>query len=520
MPSAPAPRLAKPMSPPEAVHLHVHSEYSLLDGACNIDSLAERAAAFGQPALGLTDHGVMNGAVELYKACKKNGIKPIVGLEAYLCDDVTSEAIKFERNHLTLLAHDDDGFRNLVKLTSAGFLQGYKRGKPNVDMDLLAKHSQGVIALTGCLASRFCRRLVEDNPGEARAHVDQLLNVFGPENVYFEVQQNGIADQAKANDGIVRVAREVGRPLVGTADVHYLRREDYHHHAALLCVQTKSTLQEPKLSFDTNEFYLKSNDEMADSFAGFPGAVESTLEIAERCDVDIALGKMLIPRYPTPSGEDEGAYLRDLAMEGLRRRYGDPLPAEAVERLEMELGVIDRMGFNAYFLIVWDFVKFAKDNGIAVGPGRGSAAGSIASYALRITDVDPLRYDLLFERFLNAERVSMPDIDIDFSVKGRDRVIRYVADKYGQDSVAQIVTFGRMFPRAATRDAARVLGHDYGAGDRLAKLIPDPIMGRPPSFEDCLKPGEDLAREYADDPQARKIIDVARGLEGTVRNSS
>ncbi|MEA2411890.1 MAG: polymerase subunit alpha, partial [Thermoleophilaceae bacterium] len=312
------------MPPPEAVHLHVHSEYSLLDGACNIASLAERAAAFGQPALGLTDHGVMNGAVELYKACKKNGIKPILGLEAYLCDDIQSEAVKFERNHLTLLAHDDDGFRNLVKLTSAGFLQGYKRGKANVDMDLLAKHSQGVIALTGCLASRFCRRLVEDNPGEARAHVDQLLNVFGPENVYFEVQKNGIAEQDKANEGIVRIAREVGRPLVGTADVHYLRREDYHHHAALLCVQTKSTLQEPKMSFDTNEFYLKDSAEMAASFAEWPEAMATSMEIAERCNVEIELGKQLIPRYPTPNGEDEVEYLRRLAMDGLRARYGDP----------------------------------------------------------------------------------------------------------------------------------------------------------------------------------------------------
>jgi DNA polymerase-3 subunit alpha len=507
-----------PSSP--VAHLHVHSEYSLLDGACKIQGLVDRAAEFGQPAIGLTDHGVMNGSIELYKACKKAGIKPILGVEAYLVDDVKTEAVRYERNHLTLLASTDHGFRNLTKLSSAGFLEGYRRGKANVDLELLSRYSKDVIVLTGCLQSRFCRRIVEDNPAEARSHVDDLLQIFSPENVYFEVQKNGIADQDKANDGIVRVAREVGRPLVGTADVHYLRREDYHHHAALLCVQTKSTLQEPKLSFDTNEFYLKSNEEMAEAFGAWPEALASTLEIAERCSVDIELGKMLIPRYPTPNGEAEGDYLRALAMEGLRERYGDPLPAEAVERLEMELAVIDRMGFNAYFLIVWDFVKFAKDNGIAVGPGRGSAAGSIVSYALRITDVDPLRYDLLFERFLNAERVSMPDIDIDFSVKGRDRVIRYVADKYGQDSVAQIVTFGRMFPRAATRDAARVLGHDYGAGDRLAKLIPDPIMGRPPSFEDCLKPGEELARAYSEDPVAKQIIDVAKGLEGTVRNSS
>ncbi|HEX8856293.1 MAG TPA: DNA polymerase III subunit alpha [Thermoleophilaceae bacterium] len=508
------------MSPSPAVHLHVHSEYSLLDGACNIENLAARAAEYGQPALGLTDHGVMNGAVEFYKACKKHGVKPIIGFEAYLVDDLKSDAVKYERNHLTLLASSAEGFRNLVKLTSAGFLEGYKRGKANVDLDLLSRHSKDVIALTGCLQSRFCRRLVEDNPAEAREHVDDLMRIFGPENVYFEVQKNGLAEQEKANEGIVRAAREFGRPLVGTADVHYLRREDYDHHKALLCVQTKSTLLEPKLSFDTNEFYLKSSEEMAASFGEWPEAIASTLEIAERCDVELELGKMLIPRYPTPDGSDEGVYLRRLAEEGLRRRYGDPVPAEATERLNMELEVIDRMGFNAYFLIVWDFVKFAKDNGIAVGPGRGSAAGSLVSYTLNITDVDPLRYDLLFERFLNAERVSMPDIDIDFSVKGRDRVIRYVTEKYGTESVAQIITFGRMFPRAATRDAARLLGYDYGAGDRLAKLIPDPIMGRPPSFDDCLKPGEELAKAYAEDPQAKAIIDVARGLEGTVRNNS
>ncbi len=302
--------------------------------------------------------------------------------------------------------------------------------------------------------------------------------------------------------------------------MHYLRREDYHHHAALLCVQTKSTLAQPKMSFETNEFFLKSSEEMAESFADMPEALASSLEIAERCNVEIELGKQLIPRFDCPDGKGEKEYLRELVTEGLRRRYGDPAPAAAVERMEMELKVIDDMGFNAYFLIVWDFVHYAKDNGIAVGPGRGSAAGSLVSYCLQITDVDPLRYDLLFERFLNAERVSMPDIDIDFSVRGRERVIRYVTDKYGTDRVAQIITFGKMFPRAATRDAARVLGHDYGVGDRLAKLIPDPIMGRPPSFEECLEPGADLAGEYARDPTAKQIVDVARGLEGIVRNAS
>jgi len=512
------------VSTPSCAHLHVHSEYSLLDGACKIEALAARAAQFGQPALGLTDHGVMNGAVELYKACKSHGVKPIIGCEIYLVDDHTAGraggAGKSERNHLTLLAADDAGYRNLVKLSSAGFLEGLQRGKPTVDLAQVERYSEGVIALTGCLASRFCQRLLEDRPEDARAHADDLQRVFGPENVYFEVQKNGLAPQEKCNEGIVRIAGEMGGRLVGTGDVHYLRREDYDHHTALLCVQTKSTIAAPKLTFDTNEFYLRDSGEMAAAFAEWPEAIASTLEIAERCSVELELGKQLIPHYSTPDGSSEREYLRERVREGLSLRYGDPPPAEASERMEMELDVIDRMGFNAYFLIVWDFVKFAKENGIAVGPGRGSAAGSIVAYCLAITDVDPLRYDLLFERFLNPERVSMPDIDIDFSVRGRERVMRYVTEKYGRESVAQIVTFGKMFPRAATRDAARVLGFDYAAGDRLAKLIPDPIMGRSPSFEECLKPGQPLRKACDEDATARQIVDVAQGLEGIVRNSS
>jgi DNA polymerase III subunit alpha len=515
---------------PNCAHLHVHSEYSLLDGACKIDALAARAAEFEQPALGLTDHGVMNGAVELHKACAKHGVKPIVGCEIYLVDDhaVASGkdgsgkggAPKVQRNHLTLLAATDEGYRNLVKLSSAGFLEGLNRGKPTVDLRQIERHSDGVIALTGCLASRFCQRLLEDRPADARAHAEDLRSIFGPENVYFEVQKNGLAAQEKCNEGIVSIARELGGSLVGTGDVHYLRREDYDHHTALLCVQTKSTLAAPKLTFDTNEFFLRDNAEMTQAFAQWPEAIASTVEIAERCSVQIELGKQLIPRFQTPDGSGEREYLCGRVLEGLALRYGDPPPAAAVERVEMELDVIDRMGFNAYFLIVWDFVKFAKENGIAVGPGRGSAAGSIVAYCLSITDVDPLSYDLLFERFLNPERVSMPDIDIDFSVRGRERVMKYVTDKYGRESVAQIVTFGKMFPRAATRDAARVLGFDYGTGDRLAKLIPDPIMGRAPSFEECLKQGEPLRKACDAEPDAKRIVEVAQGLEGIVRNSS
>jgi DNA polymerase-3 subunit alpha len=505
-----------------AAHLHAHSEYSLLDGACKIEAMAARAAELGQPALGLTDHGVMNGAVDLYKACRKHGIKPIAGLEAYLVDDVAAvkEKPKYERNHITLLAESDTGFANLVQLTSAGFLEGFSRGKANVDMDMLARHAEGVIVLTGCLQSRFCRRLVEERADDARAHLDDLIQAFGPEQVYFEVQKNGIEEQEKANQGIVRFARELNRPLVGTADVHYLRREDFDNHAALLCVQTKSTLEAPKLSFDTNEFFLKSNEEMASAFAEWPEAVPTTLEIAERCQIEIELGKLLLPGYPTADGSEPEEMLRRIAAEGLRARYGDPAPAEAVERLEFELGVIEEMGFSSYFLIVWDFVRYAKENGVAVGPGRGSAAGSIVSYSLKITDLDPLANDLLFERFLNPGRKSMPDIDIDFSVRGRERMIRYVAEKYGRESVAQIITFGKMAPRAATRDAARVLGFDYGTGDRLAKQIPEPIMGRSPSFQECLKQGQELKRTYDSEPDAKRIVDVAQGLEGIIRNNS
>jgi DNA polymerase-3 subunit alpha len=502
-------------------HLHVHSEYSLLDGACKINDLAARAASFGQPALALTDHGVMNGIVELSSACRKHDIKPIFGCEVYVVDDHARRAPgRLDRFHMTLLAETAAGYRNLVKLSSAGFLDGFQRGKPSVDFEQLAAHAEGLIALTGCLQSRFCQHLLAGRDDLARAHADDLLQAFGSDSVYFEVQKNGLAEQDQANAGIVRIAQEVGRPLVGTGDVHYLRREDFDHHAALLCVQTKSTLADPKLSFDTNEFYLRSNDEMADAFAEWPEAIASTLEIADRCDVELELGAQLIPRYPVPDGTTERDYLHALVDEGLLRRYGDPPSAQARERADYELGVIDKMGFNAYFLIVWDFVKYAKDSGIAVGPGRGSAAGSLVAYALGITDVDPLRYNLLFERFLNPERVSMPDIDTDFSVRGRERVYRYVTEKYGAESVAQIVTFGQMKPRAATRDAARVLGHEYAIGDRLAKLIPEPVMGRAPSFEESLKPGQPLRAEVDRDATAKQIVAVAQGLEGIVRNSS
>ena len=494
----------------------------MLDGACNIKEMAARAAELGMPALSLTDHGVMNGALDMYKACRANDVKPILGIEAYFVDDRHSvkEMPRYERNHLTLLAENDVGFRNLVELSSEGFLEGMHRGKANIDMELLDRHSDGVIVLTGCLQARFVKRLVEDRPDDAREHLDRLIQVFGPEQVYLEVQKNGIDDQDKANEQIVQIAREVGRPLVATADVHYLRREDYVNHTALLCVQTKSTLDAPKMTFDTNEFYLKDAAEMTAAFTEWPEAVPMTLEIADRCNVEIPLGEILLPDYPTEDGEDSNRMLRRLALDGLRERYGDPLPAEAMERFDFELGVIEDMGFPDYFLIVWDFVKYAKENGIAVGPGRGSAAGSIVSYSLGITDLDPVEHDLLFERFLNPGRKSMPDIDIDFSVRGRDRMIQYVTEKYGADSVAQIITFGKMQPRAAIRDAARVHGYDYKMGDSLAKQIPEPIMGRSPSFADCLRDGEELKKTFDSDADAKKVIETALGLEGKIRNTS
>ena len=504
-------------------HLHVHSEYSLLDGANKIDAMAARAAELGMPALGLTDHGVMNGPVELFKACGEHGIKPIMGVEAYLVDDVAQikQKTKWERNHLTLLAANRDRLRQ-PRQAQLGRLprglrarQGERRpgdaGAPLGGRD--RAHRLPAVAL-----------LPPDRRGPPRRgprpRRRPASRSSGAENVYFEVQVNGIPEQDKANEGIVRMAREMGTPLVGTADVHYLRREDYTNHAALLCVQTKSTLEQPKLRFDTNEFYLKDrggDGGVVRALAG--GGARTRSRSPSRCDVEIELGQLLLPRFPTPDGSEPEVMLRRLAEEGLRRRYGDPAPAEAVERLEMELGVIEDMGFPSYFLIVWDFVRYAKDNGVAVGPGRGSAAGSIVAYSLGITDLDPLANDLLFERFLNPARRSMPDIDIDFSVRGRERVIRYVGEKYGRESVAQIITFGTMAPRAATRDAARVLGYDYGTGDRVAKLIPEPIMGRSPSFDECLK-GGDLKKAYDAEQDVRQIVDTARGLEGIVRNNS
>jgi DNA polymerase-3 subunit alpha len=501
---------------PEApfVHLHVHSEYSILDGACRIPELAARAAEYEMPAVALTDHGSLAGAVELYREAGKQGVKPIVGCEVYVADDRRAQAKGYA--HLTLLAESNEGYANLIKLASAGYLEGYYY-KPRVDWELLSAHSQGLIALSGCLSGRVCKALENGNRAEAESEVARLRDIFGAYSTYLEIQDAGLEVQKGINATLAEVSRETGLPLVATGDVHYLRHEDARAHEALLCIQSGDSLQNPShWKFDTDQFYFKSAAEMAGDFAAYPEALRSTLEIAERCSVTMELDRILLPKYPTPDERDAFDYLVELCEKGLQKRY-DKVTPELQERLRFELKTIKEMGFADYFLIVWDFIAFAKRNGVGVGPGRGSAAGSLAAYCLEITDVDPIQYGLLFERFLNPGRKSMPDMDIDFSVHGRDRVINYVAEKYGRDRVAQIITFGTMMARAAVRDAGRVLDIPYGTVDRVAKLIPE---GPKVYLDDCLKPGGELKKAYDEDEIARQIVDLAKPLEGLVRQDS
>src|ERR671930_508849 len=468
------------------VHLHVHSEYSILDGACRIPDLAARAAELEMPAVGLTDHGSLAGAVELYREAGKHGVKPLLGCEVYVADDRRAQRKGYA--HLTLLAEDNAGYANLIKLASAG-----------------------------CLSGRVCKALEENRANDARADLDRLAQIFGRDSTYVEMQNAGIETQARINPLLTELAREADLPLVATGDVHYLRHEDAKAHEALLCIQSGDSLRNPNhWRFDTDQFFFKSPQEMAADFPGHEEALRRTLEIAERCNVELELGKILLPRFPVPEGKEAFEYLVELCERGLQKRYGRPTP-ELNDRLRFELKTIKEMGFADYFLIVWDFVSFAKRNGIQVGPGRGSAAGSLAAYCLEITDVDPIEYGLLFERFLNPGRKSMPDMDIDFAVAGRDRVINYVAEKYGRDRVAQIITFGTMMARAAVRDAGRVLDIPYGTVDRIAKLIPE---GPKVYLGDCLKPGAELKKAYDEDEIARQIVDLAKPLEGLVRQDS
>jgi DNA polymerase-3 subunit alpha len=498
----------------EFVHLHVHSEFSILDGACRIPELVSRAAEYEMPAVALTDHGSLAGAVQLYQHAQKAGVKPLIGCEVYVCDDASRQEKGYA--HLTLLAESNEGYGNLIKLASAAYLEGYYY-KPRVDWRHLETHAKGIVALSGCLSGRVSRALKESRPKDAAADLDRLTQVFGRDNVYVEIQNAGIEEQARINPQLVQLAAQAGLPLVATGDVHYLSHEDAKAHEALLCIQSGDSLKNPgRWKFDSDQFYFKSSAEMAKDFADHPEALRTAVEIAERLNVEIELGQIRLPRFPTPEGRDAFDYLVELCEKGLEKRYGRLTP-ELNERLRFELKTIKEMGFADYFLIVWDFVRFARQNGIQVGPGRGSAAGSLAAYSLEITDVDPMRYDLLFERFLNPGRKSMPDMDIDFAVAGRDRVINYVAEKYGRDRVAQIITFGTMLARAAVRDAGRVLEIPYGTVDKIAKLIPE---GPKVYLDDCLKPGAELKQSYDADPLVREIVDLAKPLEGLVRNDS
>jgi DNA polymerase III subunit alpha len=496
------------------VHLHVHSEYSILDGACRIPGLATRAAELEMPAVALTDHGSLAGAVQLYQEATKRGIKPLIGCEVYVADERKAQQKGYA--HLTLLAESNAGYSNLIKLASAGYLEGYYY-KPRVDWELLESHADGLVALSGCLSGRVAKAMEENRPNDAAADLDRLAQIFGRDSTYVEIQNAGLEIQQRINPMLSDLATSAKLPLVATGDVHYLMHSDARAHEALLCIQSGDSLKNPNhWKFDTDQFYFKTPAEMAADFADYPDAVARTLEIAERCNVELALGEILLPKFPLPDGRDAFDYLVELCEKGLQKRY-DSVTPELTERLRFELKTIKEMGFADYFLIVWDFIGWAKRNGVSVGPGRGSTAGSLAAYCLEITDVDPIRYGLLFERMLNPGRKSMPDIDIDFSVAGRDRVINYVAEKYGRDRVAQIITFGTMMARAAVRDAGRVLEIPYGTVDKIAKLIPE---GPKVYLDDCLKGGAELKQAYDADPLVREVVDLAKPLEGLVRQDS
>ena len=496
------------------VHLHVHSEYSILDGACRIPALVEKAERLEMPAVALTDHGSLAGMVELYREARKRGVKPLIGCEAYVADDRLVQSKGYA--HLTLLAESNEGHANLIKLCSLGYLEGYYY-KPRVDWELLERYSKGLVALSGCLSGRVSRALAEGRPKDARSDLDRLAQIFGRDSTYVEIQNAGVSEQERVNPALIALAEETGLPLVATGDVHYLDAGDAYSHEALLCIQSGDTLKNPDhWRFDTNEFYFKTPEEMGRDFPELEHALTRTLEIADRCNVELELGRILLPTFPVPEGRDAFDYLVELCERGLVRRYGKTTP-ELTDRLRFELKTIREMGFADYFLIVWDFIRFAKSNGVSVGPGRGSSAGSLAAYCLEITDVDPIRYGLLFERFLNPARKDLPDMDIDFSVAGRDRVINYVAEKYGRDRVAQIITFSTMAARAAIRDAGRVLDIPYGVVDRIAKLVPE---GPGQTLEHSLRSGAELRQAVDSDEVAKEIVDLAKPLEGLTRADS
>jgi DNA polymerase-3 subunit alpha len=505
------------------VHLHVHSEYSLLDGAAQLEKLVERARALKFPALALTDHGNLFGAVDFYSACEKAGVKPILGCELYV-----APGSRFERSgqdggyegasHCTVLARTRAGYANLMKLVSKAYLEGYYY-KPRVDRELLAQHADGLLVLSGCLNSEVSRLLSAGDETRARETAGWYQEVFGKDYYFMEVQSHGLEQQVGVTEGTVRIARAIGAPLCGTNDSHYLEAEHARAHEALLCIQTGTTMSDPgRWRFSSSEFYVKSADEMRAVFKDLPEAYRNTLAVAERCNVDLDFGQFHLPRYQVPEGFTLDSYLEARAFEGLTWRYGAS-PADAVvERLRYELGVVSKMGFSGYFLVVWDFISYARRQSIAVGPGRGSSAGSLVAYCLGITNVDPIRYGLIFERFLNPERISMPDMDIDFADDRRDEVIRYVVDRYGADRVAHIITFGTMGAKAVIRDVARVLGFSYGEADRIAKLVPGFPLNI--TLDEALEKAPPLAEQVKREPRVGELWAVARALEGGTRHAS
>ncbi|MGA8942753.1 MAG: DNA polymerase III subunit alpha [Thermoactinomyces sp.] len=500
------------------VHLHLHTEYSLLDGAARIKDVVAKAKKLGMKALAITDHGVMYGALPFYKTCLEEGIKPIIGCEMYLAPDDYRKKVplKQQKNyHLLLLAESNEGYRNLIRLSTEAHLHGFHY-KPRIDRKLLRKYARGLIATSSCLNGEIPQAILRGDYGEARRLVGEYMEIFGDGRFYFELQDHQLPEQQKVNRVLIEWSEDMGIPLIATNDVHYTEKSDSTIHDCLLCIGTGSKLHdENRLRFPSDQFYLKSAQEMKKSFPHVPEAIHNTVRIAERCQVDIPLGQHLFPRFSVPDGMNAREYLRKLCYQGARARFGT-VTVSIKKRLDYELEIIDRMELNDYFLVVWDFVRFAHNQGIAVGPGRGSAAGSLVAYVLYITQIDPIRYGLLFERFLNPERVSMPDIDIDFNYERRDEVIRYVVEKYGEDHVAQIITFGTMAPRAAVRDLGRVMGMPYSTVDKLAKLIP----GNPGMTLEKAYQLEPRLKQMEKDPEIARLLAAVKKIEGMPRHVS
>ena len=499
-------------------HLHVHTEYSLLDGACRLKEIASAAKRKGFSSLAITDHGVMYGVIDFYRACQKEGIHPVIGCEVYVAPKSRLEKNPYERYfHMVLLCENNKGYENLMKLVSLGFTEGFYN-KPRIDDSLLEQYHEGLICLSACLAGEIPQKLLAGDYDGARKKAEYYRDLFGSDNFFIELQDHGIEEQQRILPELARIARDIGVGVVATNDSHYIEKEDAETHGILLCIQTGSTVNdENKMEFQTDEFYLKTEAEMCALFARYPQAIENTQKIADRCQVTFEFGKRKLPRFEVPDNEDHLEYFRRQCYSGLHRRYGEHPDDSLISRLEYEISTVDKMGFVDYYLIVNDFVQYAKSRGIPVGPGRGSGAGSLAAYCIGITDIDPIKYNLLFERFLNPERVSMPDFDIDFCKRRRGEVIDYVVGKYGADHVAQIISFGTMAARGAIRDVGRALGIPYGTVDVIAKLVPFELNI---TLDKAMQANSKLRAEYDNDPQIRRLIDIAKKLEGMPRHAT